>query len=259
MNALLRSALPAALLSLLAPAAVAQGFFQDGDIVVSSTVWDGSSHNGRIKLYRNGQFSDILHNGVIGFARTGDIIIDQQGRVVFLATGCAGNGNNSHLIRFDPETGVAESLVCFPYFGGNIPAGLPPDALGVGIVNGLHSTRILRVVIDDDVNNGVPQVSTTEAYGFSAPIARPNNVWEKLAFRYRVEDGVIEPGVDTGLLPLFGNVGAEMATRGRETWYAFENTIGFADPTLDVQVALRTVVEGFEVSLSGNLRLAGRN
>jgi len=260
--------------ALLSAASVRAQVLQNGDLIVGAHGVDSSnSLYGRIFRLRGQSLTLLVESGANGIAFGGpsDIIIDAHNRIVFFSGGCGGNSNSSAILRYDPATNVLSQLLCIPYIvgPGGPPAGFPPEATQFYGPNGLHRSRSLQVVIDDDINGGLPQVSFAEAYAFSVAVyPRPTflygqwwNLYHAEAFRYVVDDDRVEPGISTALIPAGGNQGVEMFTDGGATYYAPSQggTICRAGPDLSINVNAHAIVGGQSVTLQGSLRVAARN
>jgi hypothetical protein len=247
-----RTARAGVLVAALATTAEAQ-VLQDGDIVVGGN--DPALSVGRIYRVRAGAVDVLATCGRF----PGMLILDQAGRVVFTTVFCGGNSNSVALNRLDPETGQIELLACFPYIAtpANIPPGLPPDATSLSGVRGLHETRSLRISIDDDVNGGVPQVSTLDAYGLSIGVVRGATPSIE-AFRYVEDEGTFEGGIGLAALRDSQN-GALMVGGNGGTYYSDGERIGRAGPDLKIAFHFNTIVLDNPLSFGGSLTLAGQN
>jgi hypothetical protein len=240
---------------------------QDGDIVIGANFLDNFfSWNGRFYRLRGNDLSVLFQTGAsgVGFALPSNVIIDSHGRIVFNAPGCGNNENSSAIDRYDPATGELSRIACIPYIvgpGSPTPAGMPPEADGFYGLNGLHLTRTLRVIIDDDVNGGVPQVGFADAYGFSVGVHRASqgNQYHPEAFRFVPDSGAIEPGVSLDLLPVGGNQGALMCAGSSGTYYSNGSKVGLAAPDLSINLNAHTTIGGVDVTVQGTLRVQPQN
>ncbi len=161
---------------------VAAQDLENGDLLVGAgAAVDpnfGGILGGAIKRVRGGSVSTYCVSPFSGDDRWNtphDVLVDSQGRVVFLAE--IGPLSNNHgvygLLRCSEAGGVAEKLAVFGVGSSIVPIvdgswrGYPapfPDLTIVGNVGGLHLARKTNVTINDDIDNGRPNTGSEDAY-----------------------------------------------------------------------------------------------
>jgi len=124
-----------------------------------------------------------------------DVLVDSQGRVVFISD----KSNAWGLFRCNAPGLPAEKLALFPRYANVTYPGFPVPYPGnlYSTLSGLHLARNRSIVIDDNVNNGLPKVLTEDAYVFSVETTTTPNTGAHdppTAVRYRVASDKWEPG-----------------------------------------------------------------
>jgi hypothetical protein len=102
-------------------------------------------------------------------------MVDSRGRVIFLAKLGIFNSNTA-LLRCNSLGAVPEKLAVFKFPGFDPTPGYPdpfPDKYFLQF-NGLHLETTNQVVIDDNAQNGLPQISGGDSYVFSFSPPGPN-------------------------------------------------------------------------------------
>jgi hypothetical protein len=238
---------------------------QEGDLVVNVLRQDfGGQYGGRFLRVRDQSVTILFEeppNSGYDFEGVGDFLIDSAGGVVFIAGPCGNNSNNTALLRWDPASGQVSELLCIPSIvpPEGPPPGFPSDATHFDGIFGLHLTRSLRVLIDDDVNGGMPQAGYVEAYGFALRYVNPQSPPMRLAaLRYLPDTNEFEPGF--AFIEHSDNRPLMFADDGG-TYYAIAGggNIYRAEADLGIDIRAHTTVGGTDVVVSGRLRVAGRN
>lgn len=133
-----------------------------------------------------------------------ELLVDSQGRVVFLAAVATDPGYGTPswgLFRCSGPGLPIEHLAVYPGVPGvTFPAfpGASPSTLYANL-SGLHLARHRSIAIDDNVNNGLPKIATEDAYVFSVettsyPGGGLSVADPPVALRYRVAADIWEPG-----------------------------------------------------------------
>jgi hypothetical protein len=229
------AALSGALL-VIAPSRSSAQFLQAGDIVVPGVrVIDGFGNtNGCFYRLRGGVVTRLWESS--SFRGPRDMMVDAQGRLVFMASPASRNVNDTALFRLDPATGELERLFYFPYIvavGDTLPQGASNATGFYGVSQSLHLEKRMEIVIDDDQNGGWPQVQSGNYYGFAMQTSvssgsAPTN------YRLGANSGTCEVGVSTALLPWAS--APYMASEGNFIYYGLHSVIGRTG--LDVRVEL---------------------
>jgi len=130
------------------------------------------------------------------FADGAPVIMDSRGRVVFLGYMGFFGGYPVGLFRCTRRGDLAEGIAEFktgpsgPQAGPDLAEAFP--GIAFNRVGSLHLAGVRSIVIDDNVNNGSPQVITEDAYALAERPASLNTVQ---TVRYRTKAGVWEgPG-----------------------------------------------------------------
>lgn len=239
---------------------------ENGDILVGARGGSGFwGYYGLIWRIRDGNKQIILGDDPanrIG-SRPTDFLIDSKGRLVFVATGAlvTGNGNDTGLFRANLETGEVETLHVFRYAPN--PDEPVPAAYPAGVVSaytcmrtGLHATRVLQAVIDDDVKSGTPQFRYAEAYNLSAALTVGGERARVYAFRYLADEGKLERGISLEPLPPRG-CGVDMVVKGSDTYYGLESWVGVAQASVTLDLKIEADTDFGSGVFSAALRLGG--
>ena len=213
------------MLAAAVPSALSQPL-QSGDIVVPGiNGLDNLGHVvGCIYRIRDDVVTPLFQSDQ--YSSPHDMVVDDQGRLVFIATPMSRNALDIELFRIDPATGILEPLWYFPAIvqaGDTLPHGAE-SATGFLYPNmrqSLHLESSLSVSIVDDQNGGWPQIQNNRSYGFSI---YPGTDTAPRTFRYRPNTGICEAGVDVSPFPIGGNV--YMVADGSTIYYGFFNMVG---------------------------------
>jgi len=225
-------------LSQAAPAAP-EPDLQDGDLFVGAiSENDGWGESGVIKRVRGGSVSTYCESPFDGpdkWKTPHDVLVDSQGRVVFLAE--IGLLSYTHgiygLLRCSGAGSTAEKLAVFgvggalvePVVGGEW-RGYPvpyPNLTIVGNVGGLHLARKTAVVIDDDIAGGKPKTGKQDVYGLVISIPS-----EFKSVQFRPDTGEWEKGAQIVLAERYVWSGSmpDATYYGGATYSALQNQLG---------------------------------
>ncbi|HEU4521387.1 MAG TPA: hypothetical protein VFT12_05245, partial [Thermoanaerobaculia bacterium] len=235
---------------------------REGDIFVGSAKEINSfgARVGVIRRLRSG-VSEVFcestsQNSPYRWGNPENVIVDSEGRVVFLATISSGNSNFPHRALFACEYAGDMPRLLALYPGWAVeqrPVGDPvhePGAL-YGAVNGLHLARTKAVVIDDNENDGLPQTVAEDSYVFAA------NKYDRSAAEYSRTEAVryrslarsSEPGPD--IVPgSGGNRPPDMTNFGGSTYSARANRIGRTGNAFRFEASGSVVGIPFQFSLT---------
>jgi hypothetical protein len=167
------------------PSAAFAQELQNDDLLVGA---GGSSglHPGTIWRLRGGSLVKFCQESPAKiFAPPYRVMVDAQGRVVFLATLQSPNDGFPHvgLFRCNALGAVPQLLAVFPGLGDPAPGDPVPFPVGHYLVSGLHLARVASATIDDQVNDGRPQLGTDDLYVLVLGQFNPNPPFETLGVR----------------------------------------------------------------------------
>ncbi|HSD73083.1 MAG TPA: hypothetical protein VLE54_09845, partial [Thermoanaerobaculia bacterium] len=141
-----------------------------GDLFVGAGIVGDDFGNtfGVVHLVRSASFSPFCQSPLASsdpgfFNVPRDVMVDSRGRVVFLAPTAPG----LTLFRCDGLGSTPQKLAVFPRPNGAAPAPgdpVPFSGSSFETVSGLHLARVRKIVIDDDVDGGLPKLVTDDAY-----------------------------------------------------------------------------------------------
>jgi hypothetical protein len=160
----------------------------DNDIFVSGPAnpISGSSSLAAIYRMRGGSVEEYCRPKQYTPFTDSNVIVDSDGRVVFFGYMGYFVGYPVGVFRCSAKGAPPEELFEFKtsQFGPQIDPDLPEAFPGMRFnrVGSLHLARVRSVVIDDNVNNGNPQLITEDAYVMVEREATSNS---EQAFRYR--------------------------------------------------------------------------
>ena len=132
---------------------------------------------GIIWRLRGGALDPFCDSSTRSFGVPGQVIVDSQARVVFVAPMQSANLNFPHwgLFRCDALGAVPQLLAVFPGIG-TVQPGDPVPFPGQTFfgVSGLHLAQAVAASINDQVNNGNPQLGIEDLYVLVAGQFDPN-------------------------------------------------------------------------------------
>lgn len=232
------------------PPAQGQDLQNDDLLVGAGTVdiWFGNLR-GVVWRLRGGSLDKFCESSARPFFTPGAVTVDTKGQVVFLAGMPSDNIYFPHvgLFRCKALGAVPELLAVFPGIGNTAPGDpVPfPGQTFFGL-SGLHLARAVAASIDDQVNDGNPQLGIEDVYVLVAGQFNPNTgqVVAVRTVRYHTAGGVWDegpppcvdadcPGVFTSMPTAINHAGVTYFTR--DSGY------------------LRRVKDPLQVNISGNL------
>ena len=218
---------------LFAPPIVRAQVFQNGDIIVPGNVPVGSyGINGVMDRIRGGIVTHLFESE--SFTSPTDLIVDQQGRFVFIASTPTRNAGDHALFRIDPATGTLERLFFMPVYASlndTLPADIP-EATGFSQTQqSLHLERSYSMSIDDHQNNGLPAFHASDSYVWAMNVFT-GTPWRARVLRYHTDTGVVDEGTSLGLLR--SDAAVAMTGSGMDLWYEGFGRLGHAKTDLDM-------------------------
>lgn len=235
---------------------------QDGDLFVGAiSENDGWGVSGVIKRVRGGSVSTYCESPFDGPDRwktPHDVIVDSQGRVVFLAD--LGRYNDARgvyaLLRCSEGRRTPEKLAIFGVYQSD-SRGYPvpfPDLTVVANVGGLHLARKTAVVIDDDIGKGKPKTGKEDIYGLVISTAS-----EFKSLQYKPATGEWEEGARIVAPLRYLGAMPDATYFGGATYSALENVLGRdREPfRIDLKGTIRGVYFGLQVGLFGGYNEVG--
>ena len=217
---------------LFAPRAVHAQVFQSGDIIVAGNVPTDpyGGVNGVMDRVRGGVVTPLFQSDIYRYPT--DLIVDKQGRLVFLAHTQTGNDADQGLFRLDPATGTLERLFLMRTtvsIGDTLPVGLDPVAGYSNAMQSLHMERSFSMSIADNKNNGWPEFLASDSYAWAM------NIFDGASYHphvllYHLDTGIVEEGTSLGLLRPDAPV--DMTGSGMDLWYEGFGRLGHAKTNL---------------------------
>jgi hypothetical protein len=184
-----------------APPTVRAQVFQNGDIIVPGNVPVGPyGVNGVMDRVRGGVSTNLFQSDV--FSSPTDLVVDQQGRLVFIASTPTGNTGDLGLFRLDPATSTLERLFFMPAYaaiGDTLPTDIPEATGFSGTQQSLHLERSYSMSIDDHQNNGWPEFHASDSYVFAMHVFT-GTTYRVRVLRYHTDTGSVDEGISLGLL-----------------------------------------------------------
>ncbi len=152
----------------LPSAAFAQDLQNDDLLVGAGGVEAGFGYRlGIVWRLRGASLDKFCESSARTFFIPDRVMVDSQGRVVFVAGMFSANLNYPHmgLFRCNALGAVPELLAVFPGVGDPTPGDpVPFPGQHFDLVSGLHLARAVAGTIDDRVNDGNPQLVTEDLY-----------------------------------------------------------------------------------------------
>jgi hypothetical protein len=221
---------------------------QDGDLFVGAGRYGAEA--GYIARVRDGNAVSYCEVGSLSFGVPDEVVVDSQGRVVFVAmlgpTASYGFGLfRCNSMGTDPELlgGFSGTVV-----NTNLPNNPFPDEVFV-VVTSLHLAPFQAIVIDDAVNNGVPHLTTEDAYVMA--VATFNSMtgeayWRSI--RYHPADGTWDRGPDPGSNGTL-NIG-DMVFHAGATYSVLDGILRKEKAPLQIKASGKVGNTDFSLSLS---------
>ena len=219
-------------LLLFTPYAVRAQVFQSGDIIVPANVPTdpyGGVH-GVMDLVRGGTVTHLFESET--FWSPTDMIVDKQGRLVFIAHTRTGNVGDEALFRLDPATGALERLFlmrAYAAIGDTLPEGIQNVAGYSESEQSLHLEKSFSMSIVDNQNNGWPEFLASNSYAWSMNISDGTS-YHPYVLRYHTETGIVDLGTSLGLLR--SDAPVDMTGSGMDLWYEGFGRLGHAKTDL---------------------------
>ena len=171
-----------------------QPSLQDGDLFVGAGQYGADA--GNIARIRNGIAVTYCEPGTDYFFTPHEVMVDSQGRVVFVARLGPVASYGFGLFRCDSMGAAPVMLAGFS--GTVVNTNLPNDPFPGEIfsaVTALHLAPRRAMTIDDDGNNGLPQLGTIDAYVMAVATVNPmTSVASWKSIRYHPADGTWDLG-----------------------------------------------------------------
>jgi hypothetical protein len=217
---------------LFVPSAVHAQVFQSGDIIVPANVPTdpyGGVH-GVMDMVRGSTVTHLFESET--FWSPTDMIVDKQGRLVFIAHPRTGNDGDQALFRLDPATGALERLFLMRRYvsiGDTLPEGIQNVVGYSESQQSLHLEKSFSMSIADNQNNGWPEFLASTSYAWSMNIL-DGTYYHPHVLRYHTETGIVDEGTSLGLLR--SDAPVDMTGSGMDLWYEGFGRLGHAKTDL---------------------------
>ena len=170
-----------------------QPSLQEGDLLVGAT--QAANGGGIIARVRDGNAVTYCQPGSIFFYGPNEVVVDSQGRVVFVAILGPTANYGYGLFRCNSMGSPPELLGVFSGTIANtyLPNPFPSEIFAA--VTSLHLAARRGISIDDSANNGLPQIGTDEVYVVAlGSMNQTTGIGTTRSVRYHPADGSWDEG-----------------------------------------------------------------